>query len=70
MERHKWKDGGVAWAEFSEDHELTVAFSGGNVYCFNGVPRKFFTELTKAQNPARYVRSHLKLRFDFKRLAA
>lgn len=51
-----------------ETHELHVEFASGNTYLFEGVPRRFFTELKAAANKSRYVRSHLLIRYEYRRV--
>lgn len=54
----------AAWVE----HELYVSFTGGSTYKFEGVPKRFHTDMLKAANSRRYFRAHIMGRFNYERL--
>ena len=55
-------------AYVAEDHEMWVAFASGNAYRFEGVPKRYYSDLLKATDKVRYFRAHLMARFEFERM--
>lgn len=54
----------------SDGSVLTVVFASGSAYHFQGVPKRFYTELLAKKDPKKYVRDHLMARFEFIREVA
>jgi hypothetical protein len=62
---------GIEWTSWeAETHDLQVAFTSGNVYRFQGVPKRFHTELLKHKDQRKFVRTQLMGRYDYARVEA
>jgi hypothetical protein len=61
-------DGLKRVAHDPETHEMWAEFASGNVWRFQGVPRRFYTNLLNAANPCRHFRRHFVGRFEGERV--
>jgi len=54
---------------YNQDTEiLSIRFKGGNVYEYSEVPLLEYMELLKAESHGKYFHSHIKDKFEFKKL--
>jgi hypothetical protein len=71
----------IAWVETGDEglkrvahdaqtHEMWAEFASGNRWRFQGVPRRFYTDLVEAKSPCKHFRKHFVGRFESERVKA
>jgi hypothetical protein len=58
----------LAAVDYSWNGTLTVAFHGGGVYEYYGVPQATYAGLMNAASQGRYFHVHVKNRYRYRRL--